>query len=65
MHQYDADMDLDDEEEQLSLVSILGDHSHRVINRRLQRLRSERDHLQFPDEVDTPTNTLARVRFQK
>lgn len=32
---------------------------------RLQRLRSERDHLQFPDEVDTPADVLAKVRFQK
>ena len=32
---------------------------------RLQRLRSEREHQQFPDEVDTPIDKLAKTRFQK
>ena len=32
---------------------------------RLQRLRSEREHQQFPDEVDTPTDCLTKTRFQK
>ncbi|XP_076817097.1 pre-rRNA-processing protein TSR1 homolog [Clavelina lepadiformis] len=29
------------------------------------RFREERSHQMFPDEIDTPTDTSARVRFQK
>ena len=32
---------------------------------RLALLRAEREDKMFPDEVDTPTDTLAKIRFQK
>lgn len=32
---------------------------------RLVLLRAEREDKVFPDEVDTPTDTLAKIRFQK
>ena len=30
-----------------------------------QREAERKDHIEFPDEVDTPLNVPARVRFQK
>ena len=32
---------------------------------RLALLRAEREDKMFPDEVDTPIDTLAKIRFQK
>lgn len=34
-------------------------------NSRLQLVRAERENAMFPDEVDTPQDIPARVRFQK
>ena len=36
-----------------------------MVSSRVERLRSEREHNVFPDEVDTPLDVSARVRFQK
>ena len=32
---------------------------------RLELIRAERENAMFPDEVDTPQDTPARIRFQK
>ena len=32
---------------------------------RLELLRAERENAMFPDEIDTPQDVSARVRFQK
>jgi pre-rRNA-processing protein TSR1 len=36
-----------------------------VCSDRLELLRAERENAMFPDEVDTPQDTPARIRFQK
>ena len=37
---------------------------HNVVLR-LEKLRAERENEMFPDEVDTPMDVPARVRFQR
>ena len=36
-----------------------------VCSDRFELLRAERENAMFPDEVDTPQDTPARIRFQK
>lgn len=64
---YDVHYDLESEQQQWVLQQI-GQNcelDHSSFPLRLALLRAEREDKMFPDEIDTPFDTLAKIRFQK
>ena len=64
---YDVHFDLESEQQQWVSRQIRQNSSWAPLTfpLRLALLRAEREDKMFPDEVDTPTDTLAKIRFQK
>lgn len=64
-----AFQDLEEEEENKQSVGLPFRYSFLTQTQRLEswrgRQREERDDREFPDEVDTPRDVLARIRFQR
>lgn len=69
----DEDESIDESEEEMETLTIGGEENNKYdenidLNEEkttLEKIREARSHAQFPDEVDTPLDQPARIRFQK
>lgn len=43
----------------------MSDKNNKLLIPRLEKIKEERNHVMFPDEIDTPRERDARDRFQR